>query len=278
MLEDGQEARPTPSALEVELTAHIWNYYRDKRWRVPRYVVEHLNRLSDLSLRLGETIEREGMPTPEVTPDRQLAREARQLGWSLIHRAALLEDGKGDEPIRGSQTGETYKVKTPQRVKECTVRNWVRCLTEESGDRTLTAQIQRQYDAELVLEMKANLLVCFEASKKLYNALKHRKPTGPASEEREANLLNQKRSVKPASLPRVSLLSCFRSRSPGHLRTRSRPARRKHSPRCWSIWEARVLSPQRPSLRRSRWLPVNTWVTRWRPTLYVRQPVTPGNK
>src|SRR4051812_15537756 len=108
MHEDSPEPAPTASALEIELTAHIWNYYRDKRWRVPRYVVGHLNQLSSLALKLGEAIEYEGMPIQEKTRDRQLARDARQLGWSLIHRAALLDEGKGSEPIRGAQTEEPY--------------------------------------------------------------------------------------------------------------------------------------------------------------------------
>lgn len=120
MLEKISEAAPSPSDLEIELTAYVWNYYRDKKFRDARYVTLHLAQLSQLALKLSEAIAREGVPLPEQTADRQLAREARQLGWSLIHRAALLEDGKGDEPIRGAQTKEPYKVKTARGMKKAT--------------------------------------------------------------------------------------------------------------------------------------------------------------
>lgn len=199
MLENSPEAPPTPSALEIELMAHIWNYYRDKKFREARYVTPHLAQLSGMALRLGEAIEREGSPIPKHTGDRQLAREARQLGWSLIYRAALLEDGKGDEPIRGAQTKEPYEVKTARGTVKATVRDWVRSLTEEAGDRTLTAQLQRQYDAEIVLEMKANLLASYDAAKRLYTALKTRKPPETANEKREAAHLRQKNKARLAA-------------------------------------------------------------------------------
>ncbi len=196
MIEDSPQAASTPSTLEAELTAHIWNYYRDKRWRVSRHVVGHLHQLSGVALKLGEAIEREGIPIQEKTRDRQLAREARQLGWSLIHRAALLDDGKGSEPIMGAQTEEPYEVKTGERTRKVSVRVWVRSLTEESGDRTLTAQMQRQHDAEIVLEMKANLLASLEACKRLYNALKTRKPQESASDERKSAYRTQKHKAR----------------------------------------------------------------------------------
>lgn len=199
MLENSPEAAPTPSDLEIELTAHIWNYYRDRKYRDARYVIPHLAQLSRLSLKLSEAIEREGTPRPEQTADQQLVREARQLGWSLIHRAALLEDGKGDEPVRGAQTKEPYIIKTARGMKHATVREWVRYFTEEAGDRTLGAQLQRQYDAEVVLEMKANLLASYEASKKLYNALKPRKPSNTASDEQKGDHFNQKRAARSAA-------------------------------------------------------------------------------
>ena len=103
------------------------------------------------------------------------------------------------------------------------MHDWVRYLTEDAGDRTLTAQLQRQYDAEVVLEMKANLLASYDASKKLYNALKIRKPPRTASEERAVNHLGQRRKARLAAQGLFDeLLSksipCYRSRRSAAMR------------------------------------------------------------
>lgn len=150
------------------------SYDKNRHHRVPRYDLASLRALSRVAGKLADAIEEHGLPpqppaSPASKSDRILAKRAQQLGQCLIGRAGMLAEGLGDQAILMSGSGKPFVVKKGRSESPCTIRCYVEHVVQLcADDKKVEKQLIKQDTAHRILQLKVNLLACFDYCRTLY--------------------------------------------------------------------------------------------------------------
>lgn len=165
-----------------------WNTYaQNQRHRSQRYDLIGLRFLARAATELAAAIEEHGLPPLEISPadekDKKLARQAHSWAQCLASRADMLAAGTGSTLIETSVSRKPASVRHNRRTGQVTIRYWLKDTVKLLDSSPLQTQLDKRHAAESVLELKANLLACYDYCKRFYNSLKPRKPRETASDE-----------------------------------------------------------------------------------------------
>lgn len=179
---DSPDLNP-PSADVPKLIDNVYrefhSYDTSRRYRVPRYDLTSLKALSRAAGELADAIAEHGLPpppppSPASKADQALAKRALLLGQCLVGRADMLAEGQGDQEILMSGSGKPFVVKARGGKLTCTIRRYVEHVVRLCDeDKEFERQINKQDTAHRILQLKVNILACFNYCWQLY---RDRKP------------------------------------------------------------------------------------------------------
>lgn len=178
---DSPKLNPTVDIPKLIDSVYLWfnSYDKSRRHRVPRYDLASLRALSRAAGELADAIAEHGLPpppppSPASKADQALAKRALLLGQCLVGRAGMLAEGQGDQEILMSGSGKPFVVKARGGKPTCTIRRYVEHVVRLCDeDKEIERPINKQDTAHRILQLKVNILACFNYCWQLY---RDRKP------------------------------------------------------------------------------------------------------
>lgn len=172
----------------VEQVDEAWNTYdKNRAYREARYDLRNLRELAQAATVLADAISAHGLPPPRHSSasdaDQRLARQGHRWAKRLSGCSDVLLNGDGDSLIQSPITLRPFEVNTDGHKAQTNIRTLLSAMVGLLNDSDLHGKLDELHCRERVLQLKANLLTCFDYCKRRYNREKPRKPRSRASDE-----------------------------------------------------------------------------------------------
>lgn len=168
-----------------------WHSYDKNRvYQTATCDIQNLRWLARVAMELAASIEQNGLPAPIPSPaneeDQRLARKGHRWAERLSSLSDTLLNGEGDMLMRSPVTMRPIQAKGDEQAEPINIRCWLSELVSQLEGSDLLTRLSDRHRDERVVQVKANLIACFDYCKRRYNQEKPRKPLPAASEEQHA--------------------------------------------------------------------------------------------
>lgn len=154
------------------------------------YDIRHLRDLARAAMELADTIVADGLPPPTPSPaseeDQRLARKGHLWAERLSSLSDTLLNGEGHLLMQSPVTMRPIQAKGDEQAEPINIRCWLSELVSQLDGSDLLTRLSERHRDERVVQLKANLIACFDHCKRHYNQEKPRKLLPAASEEQHA--------------------------------------------------------------------------------------------